>query len=175
MDLQKRLQSGKKAADAYFESFNLWFSHESWNGIVTALKRAICISKQINDMHMYEKCCKAIYDHIEKRDAEDSPSLLLHLIGILSEYPFGETDVIIDALNKIIERSKSNPYDVKRSFVLKSKFLKNINDIDGSKKANVELADYFVEHAECMCESSMQEALEAAHFYQDAIKLYKNN
>lgn len=80
---QKKYPMAKIAAKSYYELFVFWFSEEKWEGTLDMIKRAICISTQINDNEIFEKSCDYIFNKLIIIDGKDDDFLSLRLLDIL--------------------------------------------------------------------------------------------
>lgn len=82
---------------------------------------------------------------------------------------------LIAILDKEIELSKDNLYRSEHAYKSKLKCLKGLKQFENIKLTNIALADFFVNHADCLTKSSLDEILTAKKCYIDAIELYRNN
>lgn len=141
------------AHKAYYELFNLWFDENDFTESLDMLRRAICISKQLNDKFAYEKYCQTVYDLIIKIDGEDKKFCSITLIEIYLNYPFGDIDKIIEVLEKSIKINFENPNKTERLYSLKAQCFKRKKNPLLVTQTNLELAEYFFKHAEQIVET----------------------
>ena len=163
------------AAEAYFDLYDLWFSDNDWLEPLDMIKRAICISAQINKKDLYEKCCQSIYNHITRIDGTDKDFLSISLIEILLVQSSGDLNKIVDILNKIISLNANNPNKTEHAYSLKSQCFYKLKNPDLAKQSNIDMADYFANYAEYILKNDAQGALRAQLFFNKAIFAYRNN
>ena len=172
---KKKYQLALIAIDAYFELFNLFFKDDDWFDALDMIKRAACISAQLNKNDMHEKCCQAIYDHVLRLDGKDTQFLSISLIEFLNEHSFGDGNVIITILDNIIALNRDNPHKMERAFDLKFKYINKSNGSEAATAIRIEQALYFVDFAEQTYKNDKLGALKAESFFLKAILLFRNN
>lgn len=172
---RKEFRGAEVAAKTYLELFNLLFNDDEWVGTLDMIRRAICISAQIKKQELYNECCQTLYDHILRINGKDEHFLSLSLIEIVLQQSFGDMDAILQVLNTIINDDRANVHKIERAYSLKIKCLGIKKDRKAVKNANMELAAYYVNTAEKIINSSIQGAMQAEHFFQKAVVIYRNN
>lgn len=163
------------ALEAYFDLFNLFFKDDDWLVALDMIKRAACISSQINNKDLYEKCCQTIYDHVLRIDGRDTHFLSISLIDLLLFHSFGDSNLLIAVLDNIIILSKDNPNKVERAFDLKFKYINKSSGLESAMKINIDKALYLLDFAEQIYKNDKLGALRSEPFFQKAIFIFRNN
>lgn len=163
------------AAESYLNLFNLFFKDDDWVISLKMIKRALCISAQINKADLNEKCCQIVYDHLLRINGNDADFLSVSLIELLLHYSFGDLSKIIGVLNKILDLNKNNPNKMEFAFDLKYKCINKLNGFSSAKAVNLDKADYFRDFAEQTMKNAKTGPIRAEMFFQKAIQLYRNN
>ncbi|MDD3222062.1 MAG: DUF4209 domain-containing protein, partial [Lachnospiraceae bacterium] len=173
--LKKEYSAARVAVKSYFELFTLWFSLEKWTGSLNMIRRAICISAQIRDEDSYQKSCDYILNQVVSIDGQDEGFLSLRLLDILIFHKYKDLQTYIGIANKIISTHYDNVSKVEQSYsVIQECYMKMKKQAD-ARKANVLLADYYVEYADKIIGVDMQGAMRAEGYLQKAVLLYRNN
>ena len=172
---KKDYKAAKIAAESYFELFNLWYDENKWFEALNMVKRAICISAQINAKELYNNCCQTIYDYINALNGNDKDFLSISLIEVMYQQSYGDFNSIIGVLNNIIANSKDNPNKTERAYELKFKFLNKLKDTKTATLSNIQLAEYLVAFGESCVQKEQLGPLKAQYFFEKAIMLYRNN
>ena len=172
---KKDYNAAKIAAESYFELFNLWYDENKWFEALKMVKRAICISAQINIKELYNNCCQTIYDYINALNGNDKDFLSISLIEVMYQQSYGDFNSIIGVLNNIIANSKDNPNKTERAYELKFKFLNKLKDTKTATLSNIQLAEYLVAFGESCVQKEQLGPLKAQYFFEKAIMLYRNN
>ncbi len=174
--IQKRdYSSAIAAAESYYDLFNLWFSDEDWLEALKMIKRAICMSAQLNRQDLYDKYCQTIYNHIIRIDGNDAGFLSISLIRILLVQSYKDLGGIISVIDHIIKNSQDNPYKAERAFELKADCLNKVKNKELAIQNNVDMADYFAYYGEKVLKNDIQGPLRAQLFFQKSINAYRNN
>lgn len=172
---KKDYTAAKIASNTYFELFNLLFNNELEFDAINMIKRAICISVQINHQVLYNNCCQTVYDHIMKLDVKNIDFVSISLVEIMIAQSFGDFNKIIDIIDGIITYNKDNPIIIEQAYILKTKCLNKLKKTELSRQANIDLADYFVGFAEDRLKKDATEAFRVDYFLKKAIQIYGNN
>lgn len=162
------------AADTYFELYGLWYDDFGAEAL-NMIKRAICISAQLNRNDLREKFCQSLYDKVIKTDGKDTSYLPLRLIEILLAQSFGNLNKMVDILNDIITHSNDDFNKTECAYSLKTKLLNKLKKSDLARQSNLDLADYFVKYAERILKNDIRGILLASNFFNKAIPIYRNN
>ena len=99
----------------------------------------------------------------------------IYFIDILIQYDRDRLSDLIGILDKEIELSKDNLYRAEHAYKSKLKCLKVLKQSESIKLTNIALANFFVNYADCLTKSSLDDILIAKKCYVDAIELYRNN
>ena len=118
---KKNYQTAKIAEVSYFELFKLWFSRENWTGTLDIIKRAICISAQINDNEMYEKSCDYVFEQLVAIDGKDDGFLSLRLLNILVFHEYKDMQVYINIATKIVNYNYEDVFKVEQAYSIVEK------------------------------------------------------
>ena len=149
------------AINAYYELFRVLKNNINSKFDIEIIRRALFIAAQIKNDNFSKFCCEVIYSFV-----------------ISDALPFKDCFkriYFIDILDKEIELSKDNLYRSEHAYKSKLKCLKGLKQFENIKLTNIALADFFVNHADCLTKSSLDEILTAKKCYIDAIELYRNN
>ena len=163
------------AHKAYYRLFDLWFNDDDYIESLDMIKRAICITKQINDIDSLHKYCQNIFDHIVRIDGKDMTFLSISLIKIILKQSFGDFSKVVNVLNNSISLSIDNPHKTEQLYLLKAKCFNKMKNPDAAIQTNVELAEYFLWFAEKILEQEEKGAMRAEYFFQQAIRIFRNN
>lgn len=172
---KKEYKAALAAAESYLELFRLWYFDKRWVNTLDMIKRAICISAQINNREIYEESCQTIYNEVMRLAGDDTGFLSLRLLDILLEQDYGEINELLAVVNSIIAKHKKNVSKVERAYEIKNLGLKKLKKKDEIKDNQLELAEYYVSYAEEILGEHMQGAMQAERFYRKAIEIYRNN
>ncbi len=162
------------AAQSYTELFVKWFSEENGMKSLDIARRAVCISKQINNQSLYNNICQAVYNALIELSDEDY-FLSLRLLEILISYNYGDQKLFIPILDTIIENSQNDVTKTEQAYQLEEGCYRNLKDSDGVKQCKVLLADYYMNFGETTFRQSTQGAFKAQNFFKKAIDLYREN
>ena len=163
------------AAAAYSELFDLWYSDEDWLEALNMIKRAICISSQINNQKLLTSCCEKLFKVLIDNDGNSKDFLPINIIEILFSQSYGDSISIMGILDKIIINSKDNPHKVEEAYLLKHKYLTKSKKEDSARQLMIALGDYFVDYAEGILKTDKQGPLRANYFFNKAIMIFRNN
>ena len=172
---KKNYQTAKIAEVSYFELFKLWFSRENWTGTLDIIKRAICISAQINDNEMYEKSCDYVFEQLVAIDGKDDGFLSLRLLNILVFHEYKDMQVYINIATKIVNYNYEDVFKVEQAYSIVEKCYSKLKKPIQVKNTNLSLADYYVQYADKIIRTSMQDVMKAEHYLKQAVLLYRNN
>lgn len=163
------------AHKAYYELFELWYDEENYIKSLEMIRRAICISVQINSKDYSSQYCQTIYDRIIKIDGKDKNFLSISLIEIILKQSFGDLDKVIDVLNNSIAISADNPNKMERIHLIKAKCFNKMKNTEATIQTNIELAEYFIMYGEKILKEDKKGAMRAEIFFCEAIKILRNN
>lgn len=172
---RKNYQAALVAAESYLDVFRLWFSEDDWVETLNMIKRAIYISAQIKNDEIYEKACRTVYDQILQFNGSDGGFLSLRLLDILVEQKYGNVQDILSVVDNIIDRYYDDVSKVEQAYEIEIGCYNNLKDKQSATNAKIRLADYYVEYANKVVGSNMQNAMRAERFLQKAIFIYRNN
>ena len=175
---QKKYPMAKIAAKSYYELFVFWFSEEKWEGTLDMIKRAICISTQINDNEIFEKSCDYIFNKLIIIDGKDDDFLSLRLLDILffhKDKDFKDLQIYIYIAKNIIDYHYEDVSKVEQASSIIRKCYIKLNKQNEAKNTNIYLANYYVEHADKIIDMNIQEVMRHKHYLQQAVLLYRNN
>lgn len=172
---QKKIYSAAQvAAQSYLELFKTLFKDDDWIDVIDFIKRAIFISAQLGKGDIYKDSCKAVWDQVLRINGEDEHFLSITLIEILFQENFDNVDECIRILDHIIICFNKDTNKVERAYELKLKFLQRKKNKSAIKETNLDLAEYLINTAECIANSSLQGAMSAEKYFQKAIIIYRN-
>lgn len=166
---KKNYQTAKIAEVSYFELFKLWFSRENWTGTLDIIKRAICISAQINDNEMYEKSCDYVFEQLVAIDGKDDGFLSLRLLNILVFHEYKDMQVYINIATKIVNYNYEDVFKVEQAYSIVEKCYSKLKKPIQVKNTNLSLADYYVQYADKIIRTSMQDVMKAEHYLKQAV------
>lgn len=172
---KKDYKAAQIAAENYLALYNLWYNESEWFEALDMIKRAIYISAQIKLKDIYNNCCQTIYEQIIALNGNDKDFLSISLINVIYDQSYGDSDNIIDILDRIIVKSKGNPNKTEHAYKLKFKYLNKVKKFEDAKFSKIKLAEYFVDFAESCAKKEEYSALKAQYFFEKAISLYRNN
>ena len=164
------------AINAYYELFRVLKNNINSKFDIEIIRRALFIAAQIKNDNFSKFCCEVIYSFVIS-DALPFKDCFkrIYFIDILIQYDKDRMSDLIAILDKEIELSKDNLYRSEHAYKSKLKCLKGLKQFENIKLTNIALADFFVNHADCLTKSSLDEILTAKKCYIDAIELYRNN
>lgn len=164
------------AINAYYELFKVLKNNIDSKFDIEIIRRALFIAVQIKNDVFSKSCCDLIYsfiisDALPRRDSFKR----LYFIDILIQYDRDRLLDLIVILDKEIGLSKDNLYRAEHAYKSKLKCLKVLKQPENIKLTNIALANFFVNYADCLTKSSLDDILIAKKCYIDAIELYRNN
>lgn len=164
------------AINAYYELFKVLKNNIDSKFDIEIIRRALFIAAQIKNDDFSKSCCDQIYsfiisDALSHRDCFKR----IYFIDILIQYDKDRISDLIAILDEEIELSKDNLYRSEHAYKSKLKCLKGLKQFENIKLTNIALANFFVNHANSLTKSSLDEILIAKKCYIDAIDLYRNN
>lgn len=164
------------AINAYYELFKILKNNIDSKFDIEIIRRALFIAAQIKNDDFSKSCCDQIYsfiisDALSHRDCFKR----IYFIDILIQYDRDRLSDLIGILDKEIELSKDNLYRAEHAYKSKLKCLKVLKQSESIKLTNIALANFFVNYADCLTKSSLDDILIAKKCYVDAIELYRNN
>ena len=164
------------AINAYYELFKVLKNNIDSNFDIEIIRRALFIAAQIKNDDFSKSCCDQIYSFIIS-DALSYGDCFkrIYFIDILIQYDRDRLSDLIGILDKEIELSKDNLYRTEHAYKSKLKCLKVLKQSESIKLTNIALANFFVNYADCLTKSSLDNILIAKKCYVDAIELYRNN
>ena len=172
---KKKYKLAILASEAYFDLFNVLFDDDDWFVALNMAKRAACISLQIKNKELHNKVCTEIYNHLIRIDGLDEHFLSISLIEFLLEHSFGDLNIIVSIIDKILVLNKINPNKMEHAFDLKFKCLNKLYGVDFARMVNLDKASYFVDYAEQVYKTDKVGAIRAETFFQKAIFIFRNN
>lgn len=172
---KKNYHAACTAAKAYLDMFNMSFSDEEWYDTLYLIKRAIFIAAQIRIQELKRKCCQIVYEHVIRINGNDKKFLSLYLIEILLEQKYGDMDVLLNIIEKIICCNNNNVYIVERAYELKKDLFAIKKDKISIKRTNIDLAVYLEMYAEKGINENIQGIFRAEKFLKKAIMIYRDN
>ena len=164
------------AINAYYELFKVLKNNIDSKFDIEIIRRALFIAAQIKNDDFSKSCCDQIYsfiisDALSQRDCFKR----IYFIDILIQYNRDRLSDLIGILDKEIEQSKDNLYRAEHAYKSKVECLKVLKQPESIKLTNIALANFFVNYADCLTKSSLDDILIAKKCYVDAIELYRNN
>ena len=164
------------AINAYYELFKVLKNNIDSKFDIEIIRRALFIAAQIKNDDFSKSCCDQIYSFIIS-DALSYGDCFkrIYFIDILIQYDRDRLSDLIGILDKEIELSKDNLYRTEHAYKSKLKCLKVLKQSESIKLTNIALANFFVNYADCLTKSSLDNILIAKKCYVDAIELYRNN
>ena len=164
------------AINAYYELFKVLKNNIDSKFDIEIIRRALFIAAQIKNDDFSKSCCDQIYSFIIS-DALSYGDCFkrIYFIDILIHYDRDRLSDLIGILDKEIELSKDNLYRTEHAYKSKLKCLKVLKQSESIKLTNIALANFFVNYADCLTKSSLDNILIAKKCYVDAIELYRNN
>lgn len=164
------------AINAYYELFKVLKNNIDSKFDIEIIRRALFIAAQIKNDDFSKSCCDQIYsfiisDVLSHRDCFKR----IYFIDILIQYDRDRLSDLIGILDKEIELSNDNLYRAEHAYKSKLKCLKVLKQPESIKLTNIALANFFVNYADCLTKSSLDDILIAKKCYIDAIELYRNN
>lgn len=164
------------AVNAYYELFKASKNNINSKFDIDIIRRALFIATQIKNGDFSKSCCKLIYDIIntDLTLIEDTFKRL-YLIDILIQYDKDRLADLIEILDEEIELSKENLYRSEHAYRSKLNCLKALKQSENIKLTNIDFANFYVNYADCLTQSSLDDILVAKKCYIDAIELYRNN
>lgn len=173
---QRKIYTDALAAiDAYIDLFTLLFSEDDWIESINMIRRAVCISAQVNQKEKHAQACKLVYDKILEIDGTDKLFLSLHLFGIVVREKYGDADLLIGILNKVMQNSGSNVHKAETAFDLIRECFKWKKDDTGVYNTNIALAKYYEEKAAELNCDDFQTIVMAENYLKKAVFIYRNN
>lgn len=172
---KKHYDSAVIATEAYYNLFVLWFKDDDWLEPLKMMKRAICISTQINKNDLCDRCYQTIYDHIKRIDGNDTDFLSISLIEVLLFHSYKDLEKTLVIIDNIIKNSHGNLPKTEQAYALKAKCLIELKRKDLAIQTNIDMADYFINFGEELLKNDVQGPLRAQYFFQKAIQTYRNN
>ncbi len=176
---QKRnYQAAKNAIKAYLDLFNVPISDNNKDEALNFIKRAISISKQINEKELQRECCNSVYDLLSKVYKSNKVPLSIQLLEILIDYKYDKVSEILRIIDELIKNNRnvySNIQNIKKLMELKVKCFKNQKDFKEEQKAYLELANFLKEQAEYIISNNTGKKLLAVRYLKNAIKTFRNN
>lgn len=173
--VKKDFRAALSAAKAYFDLYKLFFSEENWVDTLDYVKRAICISKQINNKELFEKVCKELYDKVILLNGSDKGFLSLRMIDIILNYRYGDLTKILCVIDNIIKNNPSNISKTEQAYEYRADCLNKLKRGSEAQNSNIQLAEYYVDMAECIQKRDVQGAFRSEHLFRKAIMLFRNN
>ena len=164
------------AINAYYGLFKELKNNINSNFDVEIIRRALFIATQIKNDSFLKTCCKLIYDIITS-DTKllENTFKRIYFIDILIQYDKSILENLIMILDEEIELSRENLYKSEHAYKSKLRCLKKLKLSQDIKLTNIALANFYVNYADCLTRSSLDEILIAKKCYIDAINLYRNN
>ena len=164
------------AINAYYELFKVLKNNIDSKFDIEIIRRALFIAAQIKNDDFSKSCCDQIYsfiisDALSHRDCFKR----IYFIDILIQYDKDRISDLIAILDEEIGLSKDNLYRAKHAYKSKVKCFKVLKQPENIKLTNIALAKFFVNYADCLTKSSLDDILVAKKCYIDAIELYRNN
>lgn len=164
------------AINAYYELFKVLKNDIDSKFDIEIIRRALFIAAQIKNDDFSKSCCDQIYsfiisDALSHRDCFKR----IYFIDILIQYDKDRISDLIAILDEEIGLSKDNLYRAKHAYKSKVKCFKVLKQPENIKLTNIALAKFFVNYADCLTKSSLDDILVAKKCYIDAIELYRNN
>lgn len=172
---KKNYKAAIVAAKAYYELFCMLFTDEDWVGTLDLIKRTLFISAQINQKDIYNEAGAKLFNHVVKVNGQDKGFQSLRLLDILVEQGYGEFTVLLSVVENIINNNINDVTKVEQAYRLKAECSHKIKDTAAAIQSHIELANYYVDHAEKVINKNIQGVLQAVNYYQKAILLYRNN
>lgn len=164
------------AINAYYELFKVLKNNIDSKFDIEIIRRALFIAAQIKNDDFSKSCCDQIYSFIISDALSHGDCFKrIYFIDILIQYDRDRLSDLIGILDKEIELSKDNLYRAEHAYKSKLKCLKVLKQSESIKLTNIALANFFVNYADCLTKSSLDDILIAKKCYVDAIELYRNN
>lgn len=173
---RKDYEYSNVAINAYYELFKVLKNNINSKFDIDIIRRALFIATQIKNDDFSKSCCKLIYDIINTDVTllEDTFKRI-YLVDILIQYDKDRLVDLIAILDEEIELSKENLYRSEHAYRSKLNCLKALKQSENIKLTNIDFANFYVNYADCLTQSSLDEILIAKKCYIDAIELYRNN
>ena len=176
MDSKKDYEYSNIAINAYYELFKVLKNNIDSKFDIEIIRRALFIAAQIKNDDFSKSCCDQIYSFIISDALSHGDCFKrIYFIDILIQYDRDRLSDLIGILDKEIELSKDNLYRAEHAYKSKLKCLKVLKQSESIKLTNIALANFFVNYADCLTKSSLDDILIAKKCYVDAIELYRNN
>lgn len=173
---KKDYECSKVAINAYYELFKVLKNNIDSKFDIEIIRRALFIAAQTKNDDLSKSCCDLIYSFIVSDDLSHRDCFKrIYFIDILIQYDRDRLSDLIVLLDKEIELSKDNLYRAEHAYKSKLKCLKVLKQSENIKLTNIALANFFVNYADCLTKSSLDDILIAKKCYIDAIELYRNN
>lgn len=164
------------AVNAYYELFKALKNNINSKFDIDIIRRALFIATQIKSDDFSKSCCKLIYDIINTDiTLNENTFKRIYLIDILIQYDKDRLADLIAILDEEIELSKENLYRSEHAYRSKLNCLKALKQSENIKLTNIDFANFYVNYADCLTQSSLDDILVAKKCYIDAIELYRNN
>lgn len=164
------------AVNAYYELFKALKNNINSKFDIDIIRRALFIATQIKSDDFSKSCCKLIYDIINTDvTLIENTFKRIYLIDILIQYDKDRLADLIAILDEEIELSKENLHRSEHAYRSKLNCLKALKQSENIKLTNIDFANFYVNYADCLTQSSLDDILVAKKCYIDAIELYRNN
>lgn len=138
------------------------------------LKRAICISAQINDKASIATECKIAYDRIETLQNNGHSIFALNLIDVLLERDFYDKQSLLKITDAILNDGKNDLPIMEKAFSIKKLCLRKMNKHTEETKTGCELAEYYFSYAKSILGKNMQGAIQSVRYLEKAIQIHRN-
>ena len=163
------------AIDSYINLFESLSSKDDRIESLDMARRALCISTQINQKERHVQTCKSIYDKILRISEADEPFLSLDLIGMIVRENYGDADVLIKILNRVIQNNKSDVHKAEIAYGLIAECFKWKKDNAGVHDTDISLAQYYEKKAGELADDDFQAIVIAENYLKKAVFLYRRN
>ncbi|MCQ5130985.1 DUF4209 domain-containing protein [Butyricicoccus faecihominis] len=163
------------AIDAYTNLFELLFSENDWIESLDMIRRALCISAQVNQQEKHVQACKSVYDKILRINGTDELFLSLNLIEIIVKEKYGDIGRLIEILNKVIQNSEPDVHKTETAYELTIECFKWKKDNSGVYDTYISLAQYYEKKAGELSDDDFRSVVIAEGFLKKAALLYRNN
>lgn len=172
---KKKYKCATVALDAYEELYTKLFSKEDWINALQVMDRILNISALINDQFRKNKAYESLFHNLIEIDGADDGGLSILIIKRLINGKYGESQKIINILDKIIAKNSSNPSKVEQAFLCKCACYMLDKNESMAKQTYIELASYLKTFALSLDLSTFEAVSMAENLIVKAVNFYRNN
>ena len=170
----KEFKAAQIAAEAYWDLFQLLYkTRDRYFYAPNMIKRAVCISTQINKTDLYSRICKWLNDFLQQNVANNE-FFTMEIMKLFLEQKSYDASSFIPVLDSIISLNQDNISKVEQAYEMKTKCLHKLKKKEDAINNDLSLAKYYIDYAEKIVQKDMTGVINAENFFKKAISIYRN-